>query len=805
MFKNHIRFAVRLFLKERIYSILNIMGLALGITIGMILLLFLQSELTYDQHYSKYDQIYRFTNHLTAPGADFNTARSSQKIGSILKDELPEVIEYVRFVGVGTPLITVDDDPDTKFYEKRVWQTDANFFKVFDHEFISGNPETCLDGPGKIVLTESVAKKYFGNEPALGKRLTLGDGEVEHRQVTAVISDLPDNTHFKYEILLSHIPPINWGSDDPERISEIYWNPGSYTYLLLPKDYNTDDFYAKFPNVYDKTFALFGKRINGNVDPGLQRIDEIHFNSDRGGDEPTGNINYVYTFAAVGLFIILLACINYMNMATARSVTRTGEIGIRKVLGYTRTALFGSVMIEALMMAFVAFLLAAAITFIILELTPFNDLMNKNLELNFLSNPSLLVGSILITLFIGIISGIYPALYIPSVPVVTALKGTFTGDKAGSLLRQGLITLQFVISLFVIICTVLMDKQITFVQNKDLGFEKDQLLLIEESRKSTDSREALKTELLKNPNILKVTNSYGTPGMGNEGSVMMVETDSGFVQQHMNMYYVGKEYLETMGIEIIAGRGFNDDSQYDIDNVFLINESGAKQLGWGENAIGKKTKYFHSENERTIVGIFKDFHYQSLHNKVEPMFIARHSSAQGHLYVKLGAKDLNETINFIQEKWSEFDAQSPMEYKFLDEEFARQYEADLTQKRLISMLSYICIFISLLGLIGLSAFTASRKAKEISIRKVLGASVLKIILLFSKSYVKLIIIAFIIAVPLADYIIVEWLANFAYQMDINWLYFIIPGLIVLALGLLTVSAQSLRSAKANPVDGLRRE
>lgn len=806
MLKNHIIFAIRLFLKERIYSILNILGLTLGITVGIILLLYLQNELNYDQHFTKYDQIYRYTNHLKAQGADFNTARSSRRLAPIFKEDLPEVIDYVRFLKAGEPLVrSTDNNGINQFYEDQVWMTDSTVFKVFDHTFYEGNPNTCLVGPGKVVLTKTTAEKYFGATPALGKLLKFNDDDT--REVTAVISDLPENTHLKYDILLSNIPLIDWDKDaEAERTSEVYWNPSSYTYLLMPKDYDVQEFYRKFPDIYDKTFALFAKRIEGNVDPQLQRIDQIHFNSEKGGDEPTGNISYVYTFAAVGLFIILLACINYMNMATARSVTRTGEMGIRKVLGYSRAALFGSVMIEALLMAFLALVLANVFTFLILQLSPFNELIHKNLELNYLSNPTLVLGMIGITVIIGFISGIYPALYIPSVPVVTALKGTFTGDRIGAFLRKSLITFQFAISLFVIICTVLMDEQIEFMQNKDLGFNKDQVLLINIQDTVVENRTpAITNELLKNPNIIGTTNSYGVPGKGVGGPVMMVEKDSGMVQQHLNSLYVGKGYLDLMEIEIVDGRGFRENSEADYYKSFLINESGAKELGWGDDAIGKKVRHFHGNEDLHIVGVYKDFHYESLHNKINPLFLVLDSDQGGTFYIKIKPEDMRSTLDYIESVWTQFDTKHPFEYTFMDEEFARQYEADLTQKTLISILSYVCIFVSLLGLIGLSAFTASRKAKEISIRKVLGANIPTIIMLFSKDYVRLILIAFVISVPLADYAIVEWMSGFAYRMDINWLYFILPGVAVLLLGLLTVTIQSLRSARANPVDGLRSE
>ena len=806
MLKNHIIFAIRLFLKERIYSILNILGLTLGITIGIILLLYLQNELNYDQHFAKYDQIYRFTNHLKAQGADFNTARSSRRLAPIFKEDLPEVIDYARFLNAGEPLVkTIDGNVSKQFFENQVWYTDSTLFNIFDHQFYEGDPSTSLAGPGKVVLTKSTAEKYFGTSPALGKLLKFNNEET--REVTAVISDLPENTHLKYDLLLSDFPRIDWDKGaEAERTSEVFWNPVAYTYLLLPKDYNVESFYDKFSAIHDKTFALFGKRIEGTVDPQLQRIDKIHFNSKKGGDQPTGNISYVYTFAAVGIFIILLACINYMNMATARSVTRTGEMGIRKVLGHSRMALFGSVMIEALLMAFFALILANIFTFFILELTPFNELIHKNLELNYLSNPSLILGMLGITIIIGFISGIYPALYIPAVPVVVALKGTFTGDRVGAFLRKALITFQFAISLFVIICTVLMDEQIEFMENKDLGFNKDQVVLINVQDTIVENRTpAITNELMKNPNVIGTTNSYGVPGKGVGGPVMMIEKDSGMVQQHINSLYVGKGYLDLMEIEIVQGRGFRENSEADYYKSLLINESGAKELGWGEEAIGKKVRYFHGNEDMYIVGVYKDFHFESLHNKINPLFLVFDSDKGGTFYVKIKPENIGETLAYIESVWSQFDLKHPFEYTLMDAEFARQYEADRSQKILISILSYVCILVSLLGLIGLSAFTASRKAKEISIRKVLGASSAKIILLFSKEYIRLILIAFVIAVPLADYAIVEWMSNFAYRMELNWLYYIVPGVAVLALGLLTVTVQSLRSARSNPVDGLRSE
>lgn len=807
MLRNHLIFAARLFLKDHVYSILNVLGLTLGITVGIILLLFLQDELGYDKHFAKHEQIYRFTNHLLADGADFNTARTARELAPVLKDDLPEIREYVRFVDYPYSLVEYKDESGTskQFYEDQVRITDSTVFSLFEHRFFEGDPSSCLQGPGKAVITRSVAEKYFGKEQAVGKVLRFPDSDL--RTVTAVISDLPENTHLKYDILLSEIPSRGISNeDDPSRHSEAFWNPESYTYLLLPPNYDPNDFYEKFPAIFDKTFGLFAKQINGRVIPSLQPLTDIHFGSDRGGDEPVGNINYVYTFAAVGVFIILLACINYMNMATARSVIRTGEMGVRKVLGLSKKALFGQVLLEALFLAFAAMILAIMLAYLILEFTPFNSLIEKNLSLNIFDNPLLIGGILCLTVLVGLLSGIYPAIYIPSVAVTDALKGTFTGHQFGIVLRKSLIVFQFVISLFVIICTVLMDRQIDYMTNQELGFNKENVLIIDiRDTITANHMTAIKTELLNNPNILNAATAYATPGMGVGGHVFWVEKDSAMAQQSMSVIYAGHDYIQTMGIEVIAGRGFRNNSENEYYNSFLVNEAGAKFLGWGDNAVGKKTRYYHGKNDNHVIGVVRDFNFESLHNAIDPLFIILDDDNGGRIHIRVKGENLPATIDYIEEVWTRFDTKHPFEYAFLDQEFARQYRADQTQQQLISVLSYICIFISLLGLVGLSAFTASRKAKEISIRKVLGANVSGIVMLFSKDYFRMIIIAFVISVPLADYIIVEWLSGFAYRMPVRWFYFVVPGIFVLFIGLLTVAIQSWKSARANPVDGLRSE
>ncbi|MFK7952236.1 MAG: ABC transporter permease [Ekhidna sp.] len=808
MIINHIKFAIRFFRKEGGYSILNLLGLTLGISIAIILLLYLQNELNYDDHHKNGDQIYRVTHHLKADGADFNTARTARELAPLLKEELPEVLNYVRFNLYDNTMITTfpDSDLSSQYYEERIMETDSSFLSVFSHRVLEGNGKTCLSGPDKAVLTESIAKKYYGNETAVGQVIQLASGDL--RTISAVISDLPDNSHLKYEILFSQIQKRDWiaQSDDPVRTSEGFWNPGGYTYLLLPIDYNYQNWNERFEVIFDKYYSAFGKKIGGSAVSTLTPLKEIHFQSSLTDDEPVGNIKYVYTFATIGLLIIILACINYMNMATARSVVRTKEIGVRKVLGFTRIKLFVSVLAEAIILSVFAMFLALIFDFVVLEFSPLNDWIGKNLSLNFFENPLLLFGIIVIVLVVGLVSGIYPALYIPSMPVTAAMKGSGHTNKSESWLRKTLIVLQFSVSVFVIFFVVLMNRQINYLNMTDVGFDRENVVLIE-LRDSTvvAKTTAIRNELSSHPNIISVTSAWGTPGVGVGGQVFRVERDGKMEQQAMSTIWSGPEYLETMGIELLDGRDFRPEDGRQESRALLINETAAQELGWKDAPLNKRVRFFHGEVDMHVVGLVKDFNFESLHNKISPMFILRMEADGGTLHVRIAGENIKQTLNYLEEQFAIFDPAHPFEYQFVDKEFEKQYEADQTQLELISALSFICIFVSILGLIGLSAFTIGQKAKEISIRKVLGASVQSILIQFSKGYVLLIAIAIAIAIPVANYVIDQWLAEFAYQVSVKWYFYALPGVVVLFLGLSIVLLQSIKSAQANPTEGLRSE
>ncbi len=805
MFSSHFSFAIRFFRKEGAYTLLNLLGLILGIGIGIILLLYLQNELSYDTHHSKGDRVYRVSQYMKTKSGEYNTARTPRELGPLLKKEIPEVLNYVRFNLFDKTMITVHNKSgkEAKFYEERVMETDSSLLSLFTHEVFEGNPKNCLSGPGKVVLTLSIAKKYYGDKPALGRVITLPTGE--KRTVSAVISDLPDNSHLKYDLLLSEISERKRfaNTEDLIRKSEAFWNPRCYTYVLMPEEYRADDWNDRFQVIFENHYTSFGKKIEGSATSALTVLSDIHYTSDLQDDEVQGDLSYLYTFATIGLLVILLVSVNYMNMATARSIVRTKEIGIRKVLGSTRRQLFFSVLSEALIMSLLAMFFAIIIVFIVLEATPFNSWINKDLNLNFLSNPQLLFGVLIISLSVGLISGLYPAAYIPSVKVTSALKGSVQTNRIETYLRKSLIVLQFSVSIFVVLLVVMMNQQTSYLKSTDIGFNKDNLLVIPLQGSMTGKVDAIRNKLYSNPNILSITSARTTPGINVHSPAFRVEQDGEMVIKSLGVIITGSDYLKTMEMEIVEGRDFRpEDSRRESPGV-IINQTAAEELGWARNPLNKRVRFFNGKVDMHVIGVVKDFNFQSLHNSIGPLVILRSGRESGALHVRVLQKGLDQTLAFLKEQFEVFDPAHPFEYSFVNQEFEKQYQAEQIQMQLISLLSVICIIVSALGLIGLSAFNIDQKAKEISIRKVIGASTESILVKFSKEYVFLILVAIVLAIPSADYMINEWLAAFAYQVNIKWYIYLIPGFLVLLLGLIIVLLQSIKSAQANPVRSLR--
>lgn len=806
MLRTHLKFATRVFLKDKFFSILNILGLALGIAVSIILLLILQNDLTYDKYHVNHARIYRLGGHLEATGVDARTARSARELGNILKAEFPEVQNFVRANDWDHTLIKYDDGKGNvrEYYEEDIVRTDSTYFQIFTHQFVAGDPNTCLTELNTVVVTESTAKRYFGDEDPLSKSLTIGD---ELWKVTGVVEDVPENTHMKFDFLLSRLVDREWVMDKGQLKSEAFWNPDVFTYLLFPEGYNTKDFYAKFPAIYTKYYKQFGDQVGGKYTPILENLADIHFHSDLSGDEPHGNLSYLFAFTGIGVFIILLACINYMNLSTAKAVNRASEIAMKKTLGSSKGSLRLAFLSESIFMAFISLLLAVGLVVIVINATSFNELIGKNLSADFTGNPLLLFGSVAITFMIGTISGLYPAFYLPSVPTIHALKGAFKNRKSSRNLRRVLITLQFAISIFVVACTLLMKQQIDYVRNKELGFSGENTLILPIQDTLVERQiNGIKSAFLQHPGITGATTSYQVPGYNvNGGPVMWAEGASGMQQQQFTMISVGEDFLSTMGIEVLQGRDFQKGPNTDTDHIFIANEAAVKLMGWKEEAVGKKMKWFHSQKDGQVIGVVKDFNFNSLHNPIEPLLIIKQENPGGFLYLKVKGENLTETMSYIKEQWAKYDPNHPYEYFFLDERFNEQYKADETQHTLLTNLSYVCIFISLLGLLGLSAFTASQRTKEIGVRKVHGATIPQIIMLLYRDVMVLILIASVLIVPLAYWLMTKWMGNFAYKTDINFLLFGVVALFALLFSFLTVAFHSLNAARTNPAEALKYE
>ncbi len=807
MLRTHLKFAIRVFLKDKFFSTLNILGLALGIAVSIILLLVLQNDLTYDKYHVNHKRIYRLGAHVQATGLDIRVARSARELGNILRQELPEVENVVRANNWDHTLVKYDDGKGDvrEFYEEDIVRTDSTFFQIFTHRFIAGDPQSCLSAQNSVVLTESSASRYFGKDDPLNKMLKIGD---ELWKVTGVIEDVPENTHLKFDFLLSGLVDREWAMENGQIKSESFWNPDVYLYVLFPENYNTEDFVAKFPAIYDKYYKSFGDQVGGKYAPPIiENLADIHFHSDLAADEPQGNISYLLAFTGVGMFIVLLACINYMNLSTAKAVNRASEIAMKKTMGSSRFSLSLAFLGESMILAFVSLLLAIILVSFVLSMTSFNTLIGRNLELDFVRNPLLITGVVSITLIIGITSGLYPAFYLPNVPTIAALKGAFKNRKSSHGLRRVLTAVQFAISIFVVACTLLMNKQIDYVRNKELGFNATNTVVLPIQDTLVEKQiNGIKTEFLKYPGIVGATTSHSVPGMNiGGGPVMWVEGESGMQQQKFTLMVVGEDFFNTMDIELLQGRDFQKGPGLDVDNIFVMNEAAVRLMGWGDQAIGKKVRWFHGEHDGQIIGVVKDFNFNSLHNTVEPLLIVKSRDQGGSLFLKIKGDNIVQTMEHIRSEWTKFDPNHPYEYFFLDQRFNEQYKADETQHALLTGLSYVCIFISLLGLLGLSAFSASQRTKEIGVRKVHGASVPQIVMLLYKDVMVLVLIAAVAIVPVAYWVTTQWMGNFAYQTKIDYFVFVIVGVFALLGSFLTVAFQSMKAARTNPAESLKYE
>lgn len=806
MFSNYFRSALRNFSRNKGYALINILGLSLGITATIFILLYINDELGYDKHFPNYKRIYRAEGDFTINNKHDRFAINSMAMGPALKLEIPEVEMYCRFNRNDNLIIRYEDK---EFIEKLAYFTDSTAPAMFSLQFIEGTPERSLAEPFTLIMSESQAVKYFGKDQAFGKTVVTANGR--SYKVTGVFKDLPDNTHMKFDLLMSMETLATIVGAERFRSLEpmAFWNVNSYTFILLNENAQIEQVMDKFPAIYDKYMKEIGDQINASFDLMTTRIDKIHLTSKLSADLPVGNMAYIYVFGVVAVFILLLAAINYMNLATARAAGRAREVGLRKVVGANRGQLAWQFLSESLLLSAASFIISLGIMQLMLPM--FNDISGKQLSFSFIGNPYIFLGILGIAMLTGLLSGTYPAIFLSSFQPSVVLKGKIQSGSKGSWLRKGLVTFQLLISVVMITGTLVIFDQLSFMQKSDIGFNKENVMVLEiQDTAFRRKTESFRNELLQNPNILKTSMSFGIPG-GNHGiQVMRVEKEDKMQEYAMNLMPCDYDFIDLLDLKLVKGRNFSRDMGSDKLEAVIINETAAKALGWGDDAIGKKIHHnFELDGSggrlMKVIGVVKDFNFTSLHNKIEPIVLFIPEFPMNLLSIRLKPEAGAQTVEFIREKWIQHGANRPFDYYFLDKNYEEKYAAESNLGKVFTIFAALSIFIALLGLIGLSSFTAMQRTKEIGIRKVLGASVQAVLRMFYKESVILVLIAFVIAVPLSWYFLDKWLENFAYHINLGWTTFAVAGLIALIVTILSVSFHSLKAATANPVNAIKYE
>ena len=794
MFKNYLKIAVRLFKRHKGYSFLNLAGLAVGMACCILILLWVRDELSFDRFHSRADRIYRLTYAEEIGGDHAHYALAPFISSSVFADEVPEIQAFSRL----WKRSGIFKHKDRVFEEDDLYYADAGFFDLFDFPLIHGSTATALKEPGSVVLTESIAHKIFGTADPVGKTINLNaDGDLK---VTGVVRDVPANSHFRFNSLISmESLPENRKVYLQEWLVIVGWN-----YILLSDGADPVSVAEKINAVAQRHAGEEARSYGQTMEYFLQPLTDIHLHSTLSDEiAPQGNILYVYVFSLVALFILVIACINFMNLSTARSAGRGREVGIRKVFGAQKNRLVGQFVSESVFLSLIGLLAAVGLA---LSLLPaFNSLTGKTLGASDLLKPVTIGGFLGLVLLTGFFAGSYPAFVLSSFRPIDVLRSRVIGNRGGAGLRHGLVTFQFVISVFLIISTFIILGQIGHMKHAPLGFDKEQVLVLRvRGAGFRNNAEAFKNALLQSPFVLKASYSSGVPGDVNNIFTIMQEGKSDEESHSFYFLEAGWDFLDTYGITLTEGRDFSREFVSDAGGV-IINETAAQKLGWGNDAIGRRIGTSRDRME-PIIGIMKDFHYRSLHEEIAPLVIIFSQDPESRLSLRLRTENLTATMSFIEDTWSRFEKERKPVSFFVDERFDDLYRAEERLSRIISVFAALAVFVACLGLFGLASYTVQQSTKEIGIRKVLGASTSNIVLRLSKIFLRWVLLANIIAWPLAYYIMtVHWLRRFPFRIGINPLLFVGAGILSLVIALLTVGVQSIRAAVANPIDSLRME
>lgn len=786
MFKNYLKIAIRNVLINKVFSFINISGLAIGMACCILIFLWVQQELSYEQFHVHIDDLYRVYWRMSySGGQELITDNTAGPLAAEMKMEFPEVREATRFLDAGSRTVRYGD----KFFNEHGFCfVDPSFPTMFTFPLKYGELNRALSDPFSIVLTEETAEKYFGDENPIGEFITVDN--IHDFKVTGILRDIPNTTHLRFNFLV----PFSQTKELLGDTFDTYNRNWPRTYVLFEQG-------TQYEAFGEKLTAYLHKHIDDTYRYFLQPVKQINLYTMTGRP---GYIVYIYLFTIIALFILLIACINFMNLSTARSSTRAKEIGMRKVQGAQRSHIISQFFGESILLSFIA--LGFSLILVKIGIPVLDELSGTEISLDFAKNNYLVVMVLGITLTTGIISGIYPALYLSSYQPITTIKGILKQGPKGSLFRRALVIFQFTISIILIIGMMVIHKQTNFMRHGDLGYNKDHLMYLVMRGDSYTRYEVLKNELLKYPNIIDVTSTSRLPVSGGDSSSDYVWEGKN-PEQHVliNRILVDNDYIGTMGIQLATGRAFlpgrNISPQHGpID--FIVNEEAVRQMGL-ESPVGKQ--FGMGEYEGTIVGVVKDFHFSTLDEEIEPVVIVVYPKQTRFLIARLKPDNISETLTYMESTWQRINPLIPLSYRFFDELLGRVYQSQRNLGLLFRYFSFLALCIAGLGLFGLSSFAVTQRTKEVGIRKVLGASISGIVLLLSKEFTRWVLLANIIAWPIAYFMMNNWLRNFAYRIDLNIWIFLTAGMIALFIALLTVSSHTLRAALANPVESLKYE
>jgi len=807
MFANILKIMLRNLRKYKAFSLINLMGLAIGMACCLLILMFVRDELSYDKYNVRGDRIYRLNSHSTIGGTTRRFSMSPAALAPAVKETIPEVLVYARVFPLGRAQFVHEgrniDIPDS-------YAADEDFFNIFSHEFLAGDPVEALKKPRAFVITEDTANQIFGTSDALGKVVSIVQGQQRTDfVVTGVIRNVPRNSHLKFNLLLSTVTfrvpqPAEGQNRPPQRnLLDEFFAFNCYSYILADRDTDIAALDRKVRQLVETRWGEFLHQRGVVRWYELQNLYDLHLKS-RYEVEPgnPGNIQYVYLFGAVALFVLFIACFNFVNLSTARSTLRAKEVGLRKVFGAERKQLIRQFLGESFFLSLLGMLLG--IVLVALTLPAFNAFVQKEFAAAELLNPAVLAGLGLIILLTGFGAGIFPAFVLSSFEPVKTVRGKLGGKMQGQILRKGLVIVQFGIAVFMIIGIVVVVRQIEHLKNRDLGFNREMLVVVPARGGRND---ALKNRLAQHPNVKSVSFDISIPGQFTGDDTFVPENRNQDDTFRTSTFFVGCDFLKTYEIDLLWGRDFSPEFPTDVQEGLIINETAARELGWGKDAVGKEMVDFTPDaNVRyRVIGVVRDFHHQSLKMAINPTVLKLNPAVFGFVSVRISPSNVSSTLDFLEKTFKELMPQFEYRYFFVDDDFRQKYPNEEKVQSIYTYFGALAVFVACLGLFGLASFIIERRTKEIGIRKALGASVRKVVFLLSGEFLKSVLLANLVAWPLAFYFMNRWLRTFAYRIRIEWWFVVLAGVLSLVVAFLTVSFQSMRSARANPVDSLRYE